>query len=181
MALGTVEVRRYTAAMTALRALALACICIVPLAASAQWQWIDKGGRRVFSDQAPPPEVPEKNILRRPGAAPAPAPQAAASEPAARTVAANAPRISGKDKALEDKKKQAEAAEAEKKKAQAEAVAKAQAENCGRAKQAKAQYDSGQRIARINAKGEREIMGDDQRAAEVKRLQAVIARDCKPA
>ncbi|HYD75608.1 DUF4124 domain-containing protein [Ramlibacter sp.] len=170
--------------MIALRALALACICIVPLAASAQWQWIDKGGRRVFSDQAPPPDVPEKNILRRPGERARPAalaPQATASEPAAKTVAATAPTISGKDKALEEKKKQAEAAEAEKKKAQAEAIAKAQAENCGRAKQAKAQYDSGQRIARMNDKGEREIMDDDQRAAEVKRLQDVIARDCKPA
>lgn len=183
MALGTVGVRRYTAAMTALRTLALACICLLPLAATAQWQWIDKGGRRVFSDQAPPPDVPEKNILRRPGMkAPAPAaePAAAASTPA-RAVAVNAPKISGKDKALEDRKKQAEAAEAEKKKAQAEAVAKAQAENCGRARQAKAQYDSGQRIARMNDKGEREIMDDNQRAAEVKRLQDVIARDCKAA
>ncbi len=170
--------------MTALRALALACICILPLAASAQWQWRDNDGRRVFSDKAPPPEVPEKNILRRPGmrAPVAAEPLSAASSPApAKAVAANVPKISGKDKALEDKKKQAEAAEAEKKKAQEEEVAKAQAENCTRAKQAKAQYDSGQRIARMNAKGEREIMDDNQRAAEVKRLQAVIARDCKAA
>lgn len=170
--------------MTALRALALACICILPLAASAQWQWVDQDGRRVFSDKAPPPEVPDKNILRRPGmrAAASAAPLAAASAPApARAVAANVPKISGKDKVLEERKKQAEAAEAEKKKAQEEEVARAQADNCTRARQGKAQYDSGQRIARVNDKGEREILDDNQRAAEVKRLQEVIARDCKGA
>ena len=37
------------------------------------------------------------------------------------------------------------------------------------------------RIAQLNAKGEREILDDAQRAAEVKRLQQVIARDCKKA
>lgn len=170
--------------MTALRALALACICVLPLAASAQWQWVDQDGRRVFSDKAPPPEVPDKNILRRPGmraAVPA-GPLEAASAPApAKAVAANVPKISGKDKVLEERKKQAEAAEAEKKKAQEEEVARAQADNCTRARQGKAQYDSGQRIARVNDKGEREILDDNQRAAEVKRLQEVIARDCKGA
>ena len=37
----------------------------------AQWQWIDKDNKKVFSDQAPPSEIPDKNILRRPGATPA--------------------------------------------------------------------------------------------------------------
>lgn len=171
--------------MTALRALALAALCVLPALASAQWLYLDKDGRKVYSDKAPPPEIPAKNILRQPGMkAPAAAePEAAASAPvvAKAAAAASAPRISGKDKALEEKKKQAEAAEAEKKKAQAEEVAKAQAENCVRAKQAKATYDSGQRVARVNAKGEREILDDHQRAAEVQRLRSVIERDCKTA
>lgn len=167
--------------MTALRALALACIVVVPLAATAQWQWVDQNGRRVFSDKAPPPGVPDKNILRRPGmqsALPAPARVAAAPAPA-KSADANALRISGKDKALEEKKKQLEAAEAEKKKAQQEEIAKAREENCARARQGKATFDSGMRVARIDAKGEREIMDDAQRAAEVKRFEEVIARDCK--
>jgi hypothetical protein len=50
--------------------LVLGCVCLLPLAASAQWQWIDKNGKKVFSDQAPPPDVPEKNILRRSGTPP---------------------------------------------------------------------------------------------------------------
>jgi hypothetical protein len=36
-------------------------------------------------------------------------------------------------------------------------------------------------MARTNDKGEREIMDDAARAAESKRLDTVIASDCKPA
>ena len=175
------ELPRYTGAMTPFRALTIACLLAVPALAGAQWMYLDKDGRKVFSDKAPPPETPPGKILRQPGmkkpAEAAEAPAAAAAQAAA--TPASAPKISGKDKELEARRKQAEAAEAEKNKAQAEAQAKAQAENCARARQMKATYDSGQRIARTNAKGEREILDDSQRAAEVKRLDAVIARDCR--
>jgi hypothetical protein len=166
--------------MTLLRTLLLAALCTVPVVASAQWMYLDKDGRKVFSDKAPPPETPPNKILKQPGMRAAATPDAAAAAPAqAAAPAVSAPRISGKDKELEARRKQAEAAEAEKAKAQAEEVAKAQADNCARARQAKASYDSGQRIARVNAKGEREFMDDGQRAAETKRLEGVIARDCK--
>ncbi len=39
--------------------------------------------------------------------------------------------------------------------------------------------DSGIRIARVNDKGEREIMDDSARAAEAKRTQGLIASECK--
>lgn len=173
------------------RPLFLALVCMVPLLAAAQWQWIDKDGRKVFSDRAPPADVPAKNILKQPvaaapaAAAAAPAQAETAAAPATATAtpkpAANAPKLSGKDKELEDKKKAAEAAEAEKKKAEAEKVAKAKAENCARAKKAKATFDSGARIATTNAKGEREIMDDAARAVETKRLEGIIATECGPA
>ena len=83
------------------------------------------------------------------------------------------------DKALEEKKKQAEAAEAAKKKAEEQKVAAARADNCKRARSAKADLDSGVRIARTNAKGEREVLDDAQRAAELKRVNQIIAQDCK--
>ncbi|TNF62372.1 MAG: DUF4124 domain-containing protein, partial [Burkholderiales bacterium] len=41
--------------------------------AHAQWQWVDDAGRKVFSDTPPPATVPERNVLRRPHARPAPA------------------------------------------------------------------------------------------------------------
>lgn len=158
----------------------LALACLVPLAASAQWQWIDKSGRKVFSDQAPPPDIAPDKILKRPGARG----RSVDAQPAPETAAVAAPapalpKVTGKDKVLDEKKKQMDAAEAEKKKAQEEKVAAMRAENCTRAKSAKATYESGVRISRVDAKGEREILDDKQRAAELKHLDGVIARDCK--
>lgn len=166
--------------MTAARALTIALACVLPLSAMAQWQWIDKSGHKVYSDQSPPPDIPAKNVLKAPsGRMPAadPAPAAAAA-PASTTQAANAPKVTGRDKELEAKKKQAEAAEAEKKKAQDVAQAEAKADNCKRAREAKATLDSGIRLSRVNAQGEREILDDNQRAAEGQRLQDIIGRDC---
>jgi len=162
--------------MKMLRSTLLAVACLAAPVAFAQWQWIDKDGRKVFSDQPPPPGVPDNKIVKRAGnrpAQPEPEPVAAAAS------AVSMPKVSGKDKELEEKKKQAAAAEADKKKKQDEETAKGRADNCDRAKRAKATYDSGVRMTTVNDKGEREIMGDEQRAAEVKRLDGIIARDCK--
>jgi len=165
--------------MKAARIVLLALACSIPVAASAQWMWLDKGGRKVFSDQPPPPDIAPERILKKPGvrSSGVAAPAVAAADPAA--AAASLPKPSGKDKALEEKKKQAEAVEAEKKKAEEAKVASMRAENCARAKTSRANYASGVRLSRMNDKGEREILDDSQRAAEMKVLEQVIARDCK--
>jgi hypothetical protein len=85
----------------------------------------------------------------------------------------------GLDKELEARKKQAADAELAKRKADEEKVAKAHIENCARAKQAKATFDSGMRLSRTNAAGEREVMDDAARAVELKRLQGIMESDCK--
>ncbi len=166
--------------MKTIRLLIGTAACLLALGASAQWQWLDKDGHRVFSDRAPPSDIPEKNILKRPGgrssftAAPAPAP--ASDAPAA---AAAAPAQSGEDKALQEKKKQAEAADAAKRKAEEERIARAMAENCARARQAKAGLDAGGRMSRISETGEREFMDENAIAAEGQRLQGIINENCK--
>ena len=177
-------VQRYTDAMNLLRVtlLGLACAAL-PAVALSQWQWVDKEGRKVFSDRSPPADIPLKNIVRQPGsrsaAVEAPEPAATASQPAG--LAVSTPRLSGKEKALEDKKKAAQDADAEKKKAQEEELAKLRADNCVRAKRSKASFDSGIRISRMNDKGEREFLDDATRASEAKRLESIIAKDCQPA
>lgn len=172
--------------MKPLRNFLIGSACLLSIAASAQWQWTDKDGRKVFSDRAPPPDVLEKNILKRPGnrgvpsgtieTSPTPSPLAAA---APSQNAASAPKLSGVDKDLAEKKKKAEEAEQAKRKAEQDQAVKAKVENCARAKQAKSSFDSGVRIARTNEKGEREVMDDDARAAEIKRIQSIIDSDCK--
>ena len=108
------------------------------------------------------------------GAASAPV----AGQPAAMPASGAKP-AGGLDKELEAKKKLAKEADAAKRKADEERIAKAQIENCARAKQAKTTFESGVRIGRTNGAGEKEFMDDTARAAELKRMQSIIDRDCK--
>lgn len=164
----------------------LAFACTWSLGALAQWQWIDKDGRKVFSDRAPPLDIPDKSILKQPGGNlgaridAKPAAAAGAAEPAGAASAPKLPALAGggKDKELEEKKAQAEAAEAAKKKAEEEKNAKAKADNCTRARQAKATFESGRLITHSNAQGERVFLDEATRAAESKRIDGIIATDC---
>ena len=166
-------------------------LCLAWGQVQAQWQWIDKDGRRVFSDRAPPPDIPNKSILTQPGggspsrgAAPAPAMSAAEAPAKAASASADAsgeplaPKLSAVDKELADRKKQAEAAEAAKTKAEVERLAKTKAENCDKARANKALMESGVRVSMTNAKGEREVIDDTARNAEIKRAQTVIDLQC---
>ena len=172
--------------MKSARALFFALAMATSLTAAAQYQWIDKNGSRVYSDVAPPADIPAKNILKQPRgsslSAPvteAPAQAAPAAAAASAATPASGPATAGVDKALEEKKKQAEAAEAAKKKAEEQKLAQARAENCKRAREGKATLDSVVRMARTNEKGEREVLDDTQRAAELKRINGIIQSDCK--
>lgn len=176
--------------MHAIKLVLLAALAAAALPAAAQWQWVDAQGRKVFSDRAPPPDIPAKNILRQPsGGAPAaapapaagdapaaaPAPATGAAAPARDDKAAGAP---GTDKALEEQKRKAEAQEAAKAKTEQARIAKERQENCARARQSKSVLNSGQLLANTNAQGERGFMDEATRAAELKRADAVIASDC---
>jgi hypothetical protein len=157
--------------------------CFFSCSAFAQWQWLDKDGNRVFSDRAPPSDVPERNILRQPGPRGRTANVPALAQPdvtgAVPQAAAGTPKASGLDKELQDKKKQAADAEAAKRKSEEERIAKDQADNCARARQTISGISSGVRMARTNEKGEREFMDDAARAEEARRTQAIIDQDCK--
>jgi hypothetical protein len=176
--------RRYTAPMdlkVVPKRLTLAlAVASLSISAWAQWQWIDKDGRKVFSDRPPPADIHEKNILKRSGPDSRPAVAAAViglTAPAAGK--ASAPKLPGKDPQLEARKKQAEEAEAARKKAEEEQIAKTRADNCERTKRGLASFESGVRIAVTNAQGEREIMDDAARVAEKKRLQGIVSTECK--
>lgn len=183
--------------MHATKLVLLAALAACSLSAAAQWQWVDATGRKVFSDRAPPPDIPAKNILRQPGgsapapaaAAPSSAPAAtdAATQPAADATAQAAPaaaakdaKPAGTDKALEEQKRKAEAQEAAKAKAEKDRIAKDRQENCARAKQAKTALSSGGLLAHTNAQGERGFMDEATRNSELKRADATIASDCGP-
>lgn len=180
--------------MHAIKLVLLVTLAACSLPAAAQWQWVDATGRKVFSDRAPPPDIPAKNILRQPGGStppPAAAPSAAAAAadagtapaadaaaPAAPAAAAKNTKPAGTDKALEEQKRKAEAQEAAKAKAEKERIAKQRQDNCARAKQSKTALSSGRLLGYTNEQGERGFMDDATRDAELKRADAIIASDC---
>jgi hypothetical protein len=164
----------------------LAAMGVFCVAAHAQWQWVDNAGRKVFSDQPPPFDIPAKNILKQPRNAPAPAvaaaPAAAASaaaSAAALPASAARPPLSKDDKELLAKKNKAESEAAARVKEEADKQAKNKATNCDNAKANQALLDSGVRIAVTNAKGEREFLDDAGRAAEQRRVRTAMEANCR--
>lgn len=156
-------------------ALVAAMALSVLLPAQAQWKWRDAQGRIQYSDRPPPHSVPDKDVLARPSAQTmaAPPPAAPASGPASAVM----PGV--RDPQLEARKRQGEADEQAQRRAEEEKVARQRKENCERAREYARTLDSGMRIARVNAQGEREVLDDDQRAAEVAKTREVVTSECR--
>jgi hypothetical protein len=167
-----------------MRHLFIAALCALACgSAMAQWQWVDATGRKVYSDTAPPSTIPAKNILKRPVASAPPATQESTSQAETVTTDKAAPVIKAPkvDPRLEAKRLEAEKADAARKKAEEEKRDQARADNCERAKRSLATMNSGVRIRTTNAKGESEIMDDTARAAETRRVEEIVSKDCGPA
>jgi hypothetical protein len=147
--------------------------------ASAQWKWREKSGGKEaikYSDLPPPSSVPDVDILQRPNAAR----RVEAPPPAASAASALMPAApKGIDPDLEAARKKKEADQAAARKAEEDKIAAQRADNCQRAKSQLRTLDDGMRIARTNANGEREILNDQQRAAETQRTRDLISADCK--
>ncbi|MBH9578756.1 DUF4124 domain-containing protein [Inhella proteolytica] len=171
--------------MTAFRSASLLALCVLMTLGSAQaqgqWKWRDASGKVQYSDRPPPQGTPEKDILARPANAKQPVQivpfGVKASDPAASAPADAASAAAAKREA-EAKSKAAKESEA-KLKAEEKRNADIRAQNCSNAKQQLTTLESGIRIARVTESGERLIMDDAMRAAEIQKLKAVIASECK--
>jgi hypothetical protein len=167
--------------------LLLACLALgLAASAQAQWKWRDKGGQMHVSDLPPPHTVPDKDILQRPraarlavqaaSAASVPASGAAAPGSAAPASAAGDNKLAAE---VEARRVKAQEEEKARRKAVEEANAGIRADNCQRARRSLVTLESGQRIARTNDKGEREVLDDQARADETQRVRKIVASDCK--
>jgi Domain of unknown function (DUF4124) len=186
-----------------LRAAAAAALLVAAAAAHAQaWQWKDEQGRMQFSDQPPPASIKPENIIKTPSGAPArpvgkskityddptakKAEEKAPAAPASTNAVAAAKPAAAKDdkpmttaeKELDYQKRQKAEAEAADKATKEAAVAKEKQQSCTSSRNNLAALESGQRIARPNAKGEREFLDDSGRAAEITRAKENIAKAC---
>ena len=151
--------------------------------ALAQYKWKDAQGQVHVSDLPPPRDVPDRDILRRPGPAGRNLTVAAASPSAAGSAASAAAgavsRPSLQDPELAARRKRADQEAQARQQAEDAQLARQRADNCQRARAQLAGLQSGQRMARLNERGERVAMDDAMRQAEVAATQAVIASDCR--
>lgn len=152
----------------------LGLLVAIATPAQAQWKWKDARGQVHVSDIPPPREVQDKDILQRPSPAQRRA-SPAASAPAASAPAAR-PTV---DPEIEARRKRAEAEQQAKAAAENDKIASLRAENCQRARRHLASLETGQRLARTNDKGEREVLDDKARAEEVAHARRAIDADCR--
>ena len=147
----------------------------------AQWKWKDSKGQVHISDLPPPRDVPDKDVMQRPAdTAKRAAAAAAAQASAANTSAASAPAAKPKvDPEIEARRVRQEQEQRAKDKAAEEKASAQRSDNCQRARQHLATLESGMRIARLNDKGEREIIDDKTRAEEMQRARQVMASECR--
>lgn len=143
----------------------------------AQWKWKDSKGQVHVSDLPPPRDIPDKDVMQRPTESTRrAAATAAAQASAASATPAAKPKV---DPEIEARRVRQEQEQKAREKAAEDKLSSQRAENCQRARQHLATLESGMRIARLNDKGEREILDDKARAEEMQRARQVMASECR--
>jgi Domain of unknown function (DUF4124) len=160
--------------LAGLSLVALTCLAL-SAPAQAQWKWRDSRGQVHVSDIPPPRDIPEKDVMQRP--------EVVVRKPVAAAVPASAasaaPAKAAVDPELEERRRRAEQDQSARAKVDEQKAAAIRKDNCQRAREQLATVESGQRIARVKADGEREILDDEARAKEARRARDVIASDCR--
>jgi hypothetical protein len=139
--------------------------------AQAQIKCWNEGGKRVCGDA--PPAGAKVTTLNTPAAPSAPA--AAASKDG---KAASKGPLTAAEREQESRKRQADAQKSADKAAAEQQEAAAKRENCERSRAAIRDYESGQRIARTDSKGERYFLDENQVAQELAKMRQVAQQAC---
>jgi hypothetical protein len=166
--------------------------------AFAQYQWRDANGRMVYSDMPPPASVPPSAVLRAPArqtSAGSPGGSGAtASASAAPGIRAAAPGIqagaapgtavapttapSAAQREMDFQKRRLEREQAERKASEAQAAKQRAAAVCSDARTQIRTLESGLRMARVNERGEREVVDEASRAAQLEAARRAVREHC---
>lgn len=155
--------------------LTMICLATLALPAAAQIHtWKDESGRVIMSDKPPPGKQSVRKKDNKPiyDIEEAPSPKAAKPASTARDAKA------GIDPELDKRKKEAEAKAAAERAAKEKAYEDDMKAACSEMKRNLAALESGQRMAQLDAKGERYFMDDEQRAKQVTEVRRRLAA-CK--
>jgi hypothetical protein len=163
-------------------------------AGAVQYQWRDTQGRMVYSDLPPPVSVAPDRIIRAPqlprvAASPLPPGTAqvatsatsagsAASAGSAGSAGAGEAGLSNAEREMGWRKRLADKAAEEKKAAEAARRKLELARACSDAQGDIRSLESGQRISRINAAGEREFISDAERSQRLASARKNVGERC---
>ena len=134
-------------------------------ASAQQYKWVDQDGKVRYGD-TPPPGVKAQRLKPPPGASPAPA--AKKGEKGEKPLTP--------EEAF--RKRQEDAQKAQQKQAQSNQESQAKREECARAQESLRTLESGQRIVRTDAQGERYYLEDAQIAQETARARQAVQQSC---
>jgi hypothetical protein len=137
--------------------LVLSCLVLTSVASAQAYRWVDKDGKVRYSDV--PPQGQKATTIKPPSGGPAPA-AAAKDKEAPKPPAAKSAREA---QDVAEKEKQ-------------EAAVK---ENCALSREQLTLMESGQRVMKLDAKGERYFIDDAQRAQEVAKAKENVSQWCK--
>ena len=146
-----------------------------------RYKWRDAQGRIQYSDRPPPAGTADKDILARPPGAqqsrviqvlPVGQAPSAPAQPAAPAASTAVERMQAQERDKQTRESEA------KLKAEEARNKQIRADNCKSAREQMASLRSGMRVARINDKGEREVLDDAQRNAQIQRTQEAINSNC---
>jgi len=153
-------------------------ICALSLAfaagAAAQaYRWVDKDGKVRYGDTPPPGVKASPLQLPQGGGANVVSPPADAAG-----KAANKGPLTPAEQDAEYRKRQADAQKSRDKEDQAQRDAAAKQDNCKRARESLAALESGQRVSRYTAEGERYYLDDSVREAETAKARESVNSWC---
>jgi hypothetical protein len=155
------------------KVMVLLATALFAFGAQAQtYKWVDKDGKVRYGD-VPPPGAKATSIRAPSGGTPEPPPAAAADKSAKKGPLTPAEREQEFRKRREEAAKASADAERERKEKESKQ------ENCQRAREYLRGLESGQRITRVDAKGERYFLDGAQRDQETARAQQSVQEACK--
>lgn len=150
-----------------MRQLFFIVLCLFAASAFAQqYKWRDADGKVRYGD-VPPPGVKAER-LKGPSTGYAPAPAAAKKDAAGKTLTP--------EQAFQ--KRQEDAAKDRDTQAKAEQAAQQKREHCERAQAALRTLESGQRVSRTNAQGERYFLDEAAVAQETEKARQAVQQSC---
>ena len=151
-----------------------------PLFSNAQvYKWKDKDGSIRYTDTPPPSNIKQETIGSKKATSPAVNPVPTASPAEVVKPDTSFKEIPTPESEAMAAQKRQNNAEAEKRaKQEKEAEAKRKAENCKSARVNYETYNQGGRVFKLNAKGEREFMGDNDLSAAKMQAQREINMNC---